>query len=160
VKWHIVCHRPECAIRWAPISSTLDPTPSQSMNALARLIDARGPRSLIIVRFIVGAVFLSEGIQKFLFPIPSASGGSRRSDSVHRTSRRRSWGGSRSSAGWSRRAKRRGNEVGSPRPACSASSRNPILSALKRSDAVRAENGEVERGEREARRHDVRPPTG
>jgi len=38
------------------------------MNLLSRLADPRGPRSVIIVRLIVGAVFLSEGIQKFLFP--------------------------------------------------------------------------------------------
>lgn len=38
------------------------------MNLRSRLADPRGPRSLIIVRLIVGAVFLSESIQKSLFP--------------------------------------------------------------------------------------------
>ncbi len=34
----------------------------------ARLFDARAPGSVFLVRLAVGAVFLSEGIQKFLFP--------------------------------------------------------------------------------------------
>ena len=39
------------------------------MNALFRLIcDARGTAANILVRVLVGAVFLSEGIQKFLYP--------------------------------------------------------------------------------------------
>jgi putative oxidoreductase len=37
------------------------------MNA-GRLLDPRGPRSLLLIRVLVGGVFLSEGIQKFLFP--------------------------------------------------------------------------------------------
>lgn len=35
---------------------------------MRRLFEASGPRSVVLVRMIVGAVFLSEGIQKFLFP--------------------------------------------------------------------------------------------
>ena len=36
---------------------------------MARLIHAgHGPRSVILIRLLVGAVFLAEGIQKFLFP--------------------------------------------------------------------------------------------
>src|SRR3954464_4547460 len=38
------------------------------MNAVRRLFDARGTRSLVLIRLLVGAVFVSEGIQKFLFP--------------------------------------------------------------------------------------------
>jgi len=39
------------------------------MNALLRLaIDGHGPGANLLVRVLVGAVFLSEGIQKFLFP--------------------------------------------------------------------------------------------
>lgn len=33
-----------------------------------RLISTRAPRAVILVRLLVGLVFLSEGIQKFLFP--------------------------------------------------------------------------------------------
>ena len=34
-----------------------------------RLIhDGHGPRSVVLIRLLVGAVFLAEGIQKFLFP--------------------------------------------------------------------------------------------
>jgi uncharacterized membrane protein YphA (DoxX/SURF4 family) len=33
-----------------------------------RLFDASGPRSLILIRLLVGCVFFSEGVQKFLFP--------------------------------------------------------------------------------------------
>jgi uncharacterized membrane protein YphA (DoxX/SURF4 family) len=32
------------------------------------LFSANGPRATILIRLLVGAVFLSEGIQKFLFP--------------------------------------------------------------------------------------------
>jgi len=32
------------------------------------LLASNGPPAVILIRFIVGAVFLSEGIQKFLFP--------------------------------------------------------------------------------------------
>jgi uncharacterized membrane protein YphA (DoxX/SURF4 family) len=38
------------------------------MLQLRDLITTRAPRATILVRLIVGAVFLSEGIQKFLFP--------------------------------------------------------------------------------------------
>src|SRR5260370_39465544 len=33
-----------------------------------KIIETSGQRSVILIRLIVGAVFLSEGIQKFLFP--------------------------------------------------------------------------------------------
>ena len=33
-----------------------------------RLVDSRAPAAVLLVRLLVGAVFLSEGIQKFLFP--------------------------------------------------------------------------------------------
>ena len=38
------------------------------MGFQAKVIATVAPRSLILIRLIVGAVFLSEGIQKFLFP--------------------------------------------------------------------------------------------
>lgn len=36
--------------------------------ALARLLETRAPAAVVLIRLMVGAVFLSEGIQKFLFP--------------------------------------------------------------------------------------------
>ena len=33
-----------------------------------RVLDARAPAAVLLVRLLVGGVFLSEGIQKFLFP--------------------------------------------------------------------------------------------
>ncbi|WP_083418335.1 DoxX family protein [Pseudofrankia sp. BMG5.36] len=38
------------------------------MPDLAKMLKSDGPAALILVRLLVGAVFLSEGIQKFLFP--------------------------------------------------------------------------------------------
>lgn len=38
------------------------------MKLLHRIASSDGPTAVILVRFLVGAVFLSEGIQKFLFP--------------------------------------------------------------------------------------------
>jgi putative oxidoreductase len=38
------------------------------MTFLRRLLATNAPAALILVRLIVGAVFLSEGVQKFLFP--------------------------------------------------------------------------------------------
>lgn len=38
------------------------------MPLLKRVISAEGSPALILIRLLVGAVFLSEGIQKFLFP--------------------------------------------------------------------------------------------
>lgn len=35
---------------------------------LAKIIDSEAPAAIILVRFLVGGVFLSEGIQKFLYP--------------------------------------------------------------------------------------------
>lgn len=39
-----------------------------------RLISTDNSKTTIIIRFIVGAVFLSEGIQKFLFPVIRGAG--------------------------------------------------------------------------------------
>jgi uncharacterized membrane protein YphA (DoxX/SURF4 family) len=33
-----------------------------------QLVDSRAPAAVLVIRLLVGAVFLSEGIQKFLFP--------------------------------------------------------------------------------------------
>src|SRR6266508_4412761 len=38
------------------------------MGLQRKVIATAAPRSVILIRLIVGAVFLSEGIQKFLFP--------------------------------------------------------------------------------------------
>jgi hypothetical protein len=35
---------------------------------MKRLIATQAPAAVILIRLMVGAVFLSEGIQKFLFP--------------------------------------------------------------------------------------------
>jgi putative oxidoreductase len=38
------------------------------MALFQKLVESDAPTAIILVRFLVGAVFLSEGIQKFLFP--------------------------------------------------------------------------------------------
>ncbi len=38
------------------------------MALIERILTTRAPASVILIRLMVGAVFLSEGIQKFLFP--------------------------------------------------------------------------------------------
>ena len=35
---------------------------------LQKTVDSKGPVSVVLIRLMVGSVFLSEGIQKFLFP--------------------------------------------------------------------------------------------
>lgn len=50
---------------------TNSPTPAQrpgTTGFLHRLISTSAPKATILVRLMVGAVFLSEGTQKFLFP--------------------------------------------------------------------------------------------
>ena len=37
------------------------------MNAIDKLLKTRAPSSTLLIRLVVGCVFLSEGIQKFLF---------------------------------------------------------------------------------------------
>ena len=39
-----------------------------------RLIDTNAPRSVILIRIVVGSVFLSEGIQKFLYAAENGAG--------------------------------------------------------------------------------------
>lgn len=39
-----------------------------------KIIESNAPRSVILIRLIVGAVFLSEGIQKFLYPAELGAG--------------------------------------------------------------------------------------
>jgi uncharacterized membrane protein YphA (DoxX/SURF4 family) len=41
---------------------------------LQKIVATRAPRAIILIRLAVGAVFLSEGIQKFLFPGELAAG--------------------------------------------------------------------------------------
>jgi putative oxidoreductase len=38
------------------------------MKLLQRMLVTNSPTSVLLIRLMVGAVFLSEGIQKFLFP--------------------------------------------------------------------------------------------
>lgn len=42
--------------------------PDRVLGWLGRSLDSRAPRATVLVRVAVGAVFLSEGIQKFLLP--------------------------------------------------------------------------------------------
>jgi putative oxidoreductase len=44
------------------------------MTLQERIIATNAPAAVILIRFIVGAVFLSEGIQKFLFPAENGVG--------------------------------------------------------------------------------------
>jgi putative oxidoreductase len=44
------------------------------MRSLRRLTTTTAPASVILIRIVVGGVFLSEGIQKFLFPNELATG--------------------------------------------------------------------------------------
>jgi putative oxidoreductase len=44
------------------------------MKLLARLTSSSGPRAVLLIRLMVGAVFLSEGIQKFLFSAEVGAG--------------------------------------------------------------------------------------
>jgi putative oxidoreductase len=37
------------------------------MKSLQRILTTSAPASVVLIRLVVGAVFLSEGIQKFLF---------------------------------------------------------------------------------------------
>lgn len=41
---------------------------------MKRLIDSSGPTAVVLIRLMVGAVFLSEGVQKFLFPADIGAG--------------------------------------------------------------------------------------
>jgi len=43
-------------------------------NLIARLLATSMPPAVVLVRLMVGAVFLSEGIQKFLFPAALGAG--------------------------------------------------------------------------------------
>lgn len=45
-----------------------------SMNVLSKITASRAPRSVALIRVMVGAVFLSEGIQKFMFPADVGAG--------------------------------------------------------------------------------------
>ena len=44
------------------------------MKLLATFASTEAPRAVVLVRLLVGAVFLSEGIQKFLFPADVGAG--------------------------------------------------------------------------------------
>ena len=41
---------------------------------IRRLIETTAPRSVFLIRLVVGGVFLSEGIQKFLYPAENGAG--------------------------------------------------------------------------------------
>jgi uncharacterized membrane protein YphA (DoxX/SURF4 family) len=42
--------------------------------SLRKLIETNAPRSVFLIRIVVGAVFLSEGIQKFIYPAENGPG--------------------------------------------------------------------------------------
>jgi uncharacterized membrane protein YphA (DoxX/SURF4 family) len=44
------------------------------MNLLAKFTSSKAPNTVLLIRVMVGAVFLSEGIQKFLFPADVGAG--------------------------------------------------------------------------------------
>ena len=44
------------------------------MNILGKLTSSKAPNAVVLIRLMVGAVFLSEGIQKFLFPAEVGAG--------------------------------------------------------------------------------------
>lgn len=45
-----------------------------SMKTLNRLLNTDAPKAVVLIRIAVGAVFLSEGIQKFLYPAEVGTG--------------------------------------------------------------------------------------
>jgi putative oxidoreductase len=47
---------------------------SKPMNALKRMTSTQAPPATLLIRLMVGGVFLSEGIQKFLFPAEVGAG--------------------------------------------------------------------------------------
>lgn len=47
---------------------------SQAARLRAQLLQSDAPRATVLIRIVVGGVFASEGIQKFLFPAELASG--------------------------------------------------------------------------------------
>src|SRR5256885_7164094 len=51
-----------------PLHQRCRPSEDKSMSSLRRLMTTTAPASVILIRFVVGGVFLTEGIQKFLFP--------------------------------------------------------------------------------------------
>ena len=69
------------------------------MGVLRKTLATHAPCSTVLIRLIVGGTFLSEGIQKFLFPMPWAWGDSPRSASPTLRSWRPSSACSRSAAG-------------------------------------------------------------
>ena len=42
--------------------------------SIKQIIQTNAPASVVLIRFVVGAVFLSEGIQKFLYPAENGAG--------------------------------------------------------------------------------------
>ena len=44
------------------------------MNLLNQVTPSQAPNAVLLIRLMVGAVFLSEGIQKFLFPADVGAG--------------------------------------------------------------------------------------
>jgi putative oxidoreductase len=51
-----------------------NPKPTTPMNLFRKLTSSNAPNAVLLIRLMVGAVFLSEGIQKFLFPADIGAG--------------------------------------------------------------------------------------
>src|SRR2546422_4781353 len=51
-----------------PLHQKCKPSRDKSMSSLRRVMTTTAPASVILIRVVVGGVFFSEGIQKFLFP--------------------------------------------------------------------------------------------
>lgn len=47
---------------------------NDAMNLLTKLTSSKAPSAIVLIRLMIGAVFLSEGIQKFLFPADVGAG--------------------------------------------------------------------------------------
>lgn len=48
--------------------SPIDSVPNRALDMFKKLMATKAPKSVLLVRLAAGGVFLSEGIQKFLFP--------------------------------------------------------------------------------------------
>jgi hypothetical protein len=70
-KISLICVRPEwvlCELSGCAITN------SELSIMLKKIISTHAPASVILIRLLVGAVFLTEGIQKFLYPADLGAG--------------------------------------------------------------------------------------
>jgi putative oxidoreductase len=55
-------------------NSLMTMTPAESETEMIKLLGTSAPAAVIIIRLMVGAVFISEGTQKFLYPADAGAG--------------------------------------------------------------------------------------